>query len=339
LQMASLRHWERIVATQNSELPRLSRHIAEKEAQKMNDKGILLETGTNEVEILELLVGGQSYGVNVLKVKQIISYEPKSLTQIYGLHAAVKGIFLFRNKPVPMINLSTYFGHVDGNFDEKLDDRVVVICEFNQSSYGFLVDGLTKIYRISWDQIQSPPYLVQNIEAMVTGVVPIENREIMIMDLESIVGEVVGEKKFEADVSNLDSGLPCESMRLIIADDSALVRQQISQRLEKAGFTGVCVCANGQEAYDQIVLSSTRTPNETFDVLITDIEMPVLDGLTLCKKVKSEYPNIKVLILPSLITDQMIIKCEAVGADAHLSKAELKTLIPQIETLFSLVAA
>jgi len=101
----------------------------------------------------------------------------------------------------------------------------------------------------------------------------------------------------------------------------------------------VCVYANGQEAYDQIVLSSTRTPNETFDVLITDIEMPVLDGLTLCKKVKSEYPNIKVLILPSLITDQMIIKCEAVGADAHLSKAELKTLIPQIETLFSLVAA
>ena len=297
----------------------------------MNDKGILLETGTNEVEVLELLVAGQSYGVNVLKVKQIVSYDPKSLTKIYGLHPAVMGMFLFRDKSVPLIDLSTYFEHPP----EQTSDLVAVICEFNRSSYGFVVDGLTKIYRISWDQIQSPSYLVQNIRAMITGIVPIENREIMIMDLESIVGEVVGRKNPEASLCEIDSGFDPKKLRLIVADDSALVRQQLKQMLDGAGFNCVEVCGNGQEAYDKIKLNNTTNPEGVFDLLISDIEMPVLDGLTLCKKVKEEFADLKVLILSSLITDQMIAKCQAVGADGHLSKAEPEQLIPQIGELLS----
>jgi two-component system, chemotaxis family, chemotaxis protein CheV len=301
----------------------------------MNDKGILLETGTNEVEVLELLVGGQSYGVNVLKVKQIISYDPKGLTKIYGLHPAVMGMFLFRGRSVPLINLGTYFGQDQTD----TQDLVAVICEFNQSSYGFVVDGLTKIYRISWDQIQSPSYLVQNIQAMITGIVPIENREIMIMDLESIVGEVVGRKNSFDDSDESCSDPNLRSSRLIIADDSVLVQQQISKMLVKAGFENICVCANGQEAYDQIFSGSQEALDNPFDVLVTDIEMPALDGLSLCKKVKSQFPGIRVLVLSSLITVQMIAKCEAAGADGYLSKAEPKKLIPLIASLLAKAAA
>jgi len=301
----------------------------------MNDKGILLETGTNEVEVLELLVGGLSYGVNVLKVKQIVSYEPKSLTKIYGLHPAVKGMFLFRDKSVPLIDLGAYFGHEN----KPATDMVAVICEFNKSSYGFLVEGLTKIYRISWDQIQSPTYLVQNIQAMITGIVPIESREIMIMDLESIVGEVVGKRRTNTKPLGLDSGFDPSAWRLIVADDSALVRQQLSKMLNAVGFKDVVICGNGQEAYDHIVFAHKDNPKREFDVLISDIEMPVLDGLTLCKKVKSQFPNLKVLILSSLITEQMISKCEAVGADGHLSKAEPEHLIANIAQLIDRFAA
>ncbi len=301
----------------------------------MNDKGILLETGTNEVEVLELLVGGQSYGVNVLKVKQIVSYDSKSLTKIYGLHPAVKGMFLFRDKSLPLIDLGTYFGHEK----KPATDMVAVICEFNKSSYGFLVEGLTKIYRISWDQSQSPSYLVQKIQAMITGIVPIENREIMIMDLESIVGEVVGRKHQETHSLDVVSGFDPSAWRLIVADDSALVRQQLSKMLDKAGFKRVVICGNGQEAYDQIVSMERTHPEEGFDVLISDIEMPVLDGLTLCKKVKLQFPSLKVLILSSLITDQMVSKCEAVGADGHISKAEPEKLIATIANLFEMIPA
>lgn len=299
---------------------------------EMNDKGILLETGTNEVEVLELLVGGQSYGVNVLKVKQIVSYDVKGVTKIYGLHPAVMGLFLFRGQSVPLINLGTYFGHNQ----PEAQDLVAVICEFNQSSYGFVVDGLTKIYRVSWDQIQSPSYLVQNIQAMITGIVPIEGRELMIMDLESIVGEVVGKRNSFSDVSKAYSDPDLLSSRLIIADDSALVRQQIAKMLQAVGFENLCICDNGQEAYNQIC--SNASDAGQFDILITDIEMPILDGLTLCKKIKGQFEDIKVLVLSSLITEQMIAKCEAAGADGYLSKAEPEKLVPQIANMLAMTA-
>lgn len=301
----------------------------------MNDKGILLETGTNEVEVLELLVGGLSYGVNVLKVKQIVSYDPKSLTKIYGLNPSVKGMFLFRDQSVPLIDLAAYFGHEK----VKTTDLVAVICEFNRSVYGFLVEGLTKIYRISWDQIQSPTYLVQKVQAMITGIVPIEGREIMIMDLESIVGETIGRRRRPVEAPVGGDGFDPADMRLIIADDSALVRQQVSNILKEAGFKGVVVCVNGQEALDKILDVEDNAPDPNFDLLITDIEMPLLDGLTLCKKVKGRFPSLKVMVLSSLITEQMIAKCNAVNADAHVSKAEPETLIEKIQELLPLAQA
>jgi len=299
----------------------------------MNDKGILLETGTNEVEVLELLVGGLSYGVNVLKVKQIVSYDPKSLTKIYGLNPAVKGMFLFRDQSVPLIDLATYFGHEK----VKTTDLVAVICEFNRSVYGFLVDGLTKIYRISWDQIQSPTYLVQKVQAMITGIVPIEGREIMIMDLESIVGETVGKRNRKPEAPVGGENFDPSDMRLIIADDSALVRQQVGNILREAGFANVIVCVNGQEALEKIMDVEEAEPEPHFDLLITDIEMPLLDGLTLCKKVKTRFPAFKVMVLSSLITEQMIAKCNAVDADAHVSKAEPETLLAKIQELLPMV--
>lgn len=301
----------------------------------MTEHGILLETGTNEVEILELHVNGQSYGVNVLKVKQIVSYDPAKLTKIYGLHPAVKGMFMFREKSVPLIDLGKYFNETctDGA------DLVAVICEFNQSVYGFVVQGLTKIYRISWDQIQSPSYLVHNIQAMITGIVPIEGREIMLMDLESIVGEVIGKRQTKIEVTFSNPEFRPEETRILVADDSALVRKQVDQILEDAGFTDVVICDNGQEAYDRIFGADQTGENKPYDILVTDIEMPLLDGLTLCRRVKETYPDMKVLVLSSLITDQMIAKCESVNADGHISKAEPHKLVPTIERVLTLVPA
>ena len=155
----------------------------------MEKEGILLETGTNEVEILELLIGGQLVGINVLKVKQILTYDEKMVTALNapGTHQALRGTMLFQDEAVLLIDLGLYLYPTAQH--QPATTQVVVICAFNNSLQGFLIDGVDRICRLTWDQFQAPSALIASTQALVTGIATIDQREVLMVDFASILNE------------------------------------------------------------------------------------------------------------------------------------------------------
>jgi|GEM_PF-1339953 two-component system chemotaxis response regulator CheV len=301
-------------------------------------EGILLETGTNEVEILELLIGKQLFGVNVLKIKQILSYTPNDIATLHapGIHPAVKGTFLFHGVPILLTDLGQYL-YADREQTETTAPQVVVVCEFNNAQQGFLIDGVDRIFRRSWDQIQAPNGIFSDANAMITGIVNSEGREVLLIDFEGIVDDISGSREWTGEEEGPiaeDLQQKRETVKILMADDSSTVRHQVSNILRTAGYSSLSIFDNGADAYTAIK-SSTEQP---FDIVLTDIEMPQLDGLTLCRKLKEEHSPSKVIILSSMISEQVATKCRSVGADAYLSKEQTHEL-PALLDEHSLVGA
>ena len=217
----------------------------------MDNQGILLDTGTNEVEILELIVNDLSYDINVLKVKQILEYRADQVTRLYmpGLHPAVGSTLLFRGKPIPLVDLNIYF---NGRPSEPAEvPLVVIVCEFNHTLNGFLIDGLNKIYRLSWDKLQSPNALVQNSQAMITGIISVEDHEIMLLDFESMAADILGpaapELEPAAPAPELDTTQAEQraQVKILAADDSMTVRRQLEKLFGKTQYSNFTIFDNG----------------------------------------------------------------------------------------------
>ncbi|MGY8826149.1 MAG: response regulator [Candidatus Latescibacterota bacterium] len=295
-------------------------------------EGILLETGTNEVEILELLISAQLFGVNVLKIKQILSYSPDGIAALHapGIHPAVKGVFLFHGKPILLTDLGQYL-FPDKEPAETTAPQVIVVCEFNNAQQGFLIDGVDRIIRRSWDQIQAPNGIFADAHSMITGIVSSEGHEVLLIDFEGIIDDVSGGSELidaEESTATEDLQQMRATIKVLMADDSSMVRHQVSKILRTAGYANLAIFDNGADAY-MAINSSTEQP---FDVVVTDIEMPQLDGLTLCRKLKENHSQSKVIIFSSMISEQVAIKCRSVGADAYLSKEQTHELPTLIDT-------
>lgn len=304
----------------------------------MGKQGILLDTGTNEVEILELIIDNLSYGINVLKVKQILEYKADQVTHMYipGLHEAVVGTLLFRGDAIPLVDLNIYFNdHPSMPTEVPL---VVIVCEFNHTLNGFLIDGLDKIYRFSWDQLQSPNALVQSSQAMITGIVSVEDHEIMLLDFESIAAAIMGPSEPELAAESTPTTQVAQieqraQVKILAADDSMTVRRELERLLIETQYSNFTIFDNGRDAYEEIIALPESTENSAATVLVTDIEMPQMDGLTLCKRVKEKRPDIPVIVLSSMISPQMEAKCRAVAADAFLSKRQTGQLVSLLDRL------
>ena len=290
--------------------------------------GILLEAGTNELEVLELLISGQVFGVNVLKIKQIISYDPEKVATLHApeIHPAIKGTFLFHDVPILLTDLNCYL------FPERerivnSAPQVVVVCEFNNAQQGFLIDAVDRIFRCSWDQIQAPTSIIAGSDAMVTGIVHSEAHDVLLIDFEAIIDDISGGNTLK-DVDENGSRLGPEDLSqrsrlsILLADDSHLVREQAEHLMRQAGFSNLVICDDGAKAFAAI----QSRGDSPFDVIISDIEMPQLDGLTLCRRVKENKLPSKVVILSSMISEQVATKCQQVGADAFLSKEQIREL-------------
>lgn len=291
-------------------------------------RGILLETGTNELEVLELLISGQVFGVNVLKIKQIISYDPDKVAVLRApeIHPAIKGTFLFHDVPILLTDLNRYLFPNRERIPSSAP-QVVVVCEFNNAQQGFLIDAVDRIFRCSWDQIQAPTSIISESDAMVTGIVHSEGHDVLIIDFEAIIDDISGGSTLQDTEAN--GGGPSarelsmrSNIKVLLADDSHLVREQTEHLMLQAGFSNLTTCDDGAEAYKAIQADL----NHPFDVVISDIEMPLLDGLTLCRTLKESNSPSKVIILSSMISEQVSIKCRKVGADAFLSKEHIREL-------------
>lgn len=301
--------------------------------QDQDNKGILLESGTNEFEIIEFSVGGVYYGLNVAKVREVINAVP--ITFIAKAHPNLDGIFTLRKRVMPLVNLARCLNAPDVETDFK-----IIVCEINNFYVGFKVDAVYRIHRISWTQMEPAPHISGS--DLVVGIVKMQERLIILLDFEKILADVNPElnKKMAAiPVSTPDLVSIRKKRTILIAEDSRMLRDLLLGTLHTAGYNTISN-ENGQEAWDKLqeIAASSRQLNDVIQLVITDIEMPQMDGHHLIKRIK-DHPQLKelpVVIFSSLINEEMRRKGEALGAFAQITKPEIEQLIGIVDKKIAL---
>ena len=301
---------------------------------KNEKEGILLESGTNEIEVMKFTVMGEFYGINVAKVQEIIMSE--KVKPMPHANPAVEGIFKPRDELITVINLAKY---LTGNDRENGPRDLFIVTNFNKMTVAFRVDSIEGISRISWKDIQKPDKTIANgDDSVATGIAQCGKELVIILDFEKIVAEIAPETTIQvADVDKMGDRPICNSP-IVIAEDSILLSKMIDDSLERAGFTNIKNFSNGQEAWDY--LSQIHNDSDLYDkvnLVITDIEMPEMDGHRLTKLIKDDehLKKIPVIIFSSLINEQMRQKGKELGADEQLSKPEIGHLIAVMDELLA----
>lgn len=298
-----------------------------------NNKGILLESGTNELEIVEFTIGQNTFGINVAKVREIMPIEP--ITKVPNSHPCIRGIFKPRETVITVIDLPKYL-----NMDSAGDDKknMLIIANFNKLFVAFLVNGVVGIHRISWTQIEKPDHTIYGgQEGLATGIVKMNNKLIMILDFEKIITDISPQTGIQ--ISEIDRlGPRARSNKpILIAEDSELLAKMLHDALTKAGYTNLNINTNGQEAWDSLteLKKSPGKLEEKVACVITDIEMPQMDGHHLTKLIKEDeqLKKLPVIIFSSLINDEMKRKGSSLGADAQVTKPEIGNLVGIIDKL------
>lgn len=295
------------------------------------DTNILLESGTNELEVLEFKVGKNFYGINVAKIREILLYQP--VTPLPNAHPSIEGIFMPRDIMISVISLRKCLNIQD----EPTTDGLFIITNFNSLNTAFHVDEVLGIHRVSWEDIIKPDATISSDESGVsTGVIKLEDRLVVILDFEKIVTDINPETGLK--VSEMDEYETKDRSKspIMLCEDSPLLSKLIVECLKKAGYTNLIVNMNGQEGWDKLVeLHKAGTVLDDVHLIITDIEMPLMDGHRLCKLVKENdtLKNIPVIIFSSLINDEIRRKGESLGADAQLTKPEIGKLITVVDEL------
>ena len=301
---------------------------------KNEKEGILLESGTNEIEVMKFTVMGEFYGINVAKVQEIIMSE-KVIPMLHA-NPSVEGIFKPRDELITVINLAKY---LTGDDRENGPRDLFIVTNFNKMTVAFRVDSIEGISRISWKDIQKPDKTIANgDDSVATGIAQCGKELVIILDFEKIVAEIAPETTIQVtDVDKMGDRPICNSP-IVIAEDSILLSKMIDDSLERAGFTNIKNFSNGQEAWDY--LSQIHNDSDLYDkvnLVITDIEMPEMDGHRLTKLIKDDehLKKIPVIIFSSLINEQMRQKGKELGADEQLSKPEIGHLITVMDELLA----
>jgi two-component system chemotaxis response regulator CheV len=236
---------------------------------------------------------------------------------------------------ITVINLRRCLGMEDGT-----EEGLFIITNFNKLDIAFHVDQVIGIHRVSWEEIIKPDSTINgsNGTSVSTGVIKMNERLVVILDFESIVSAISPETGLRtADIDSLEARTRSNS-RILIAEDSPLLSKLITDCLKKAGYEDLIVTGNGQEAWDKITeLKKEGTLLDKVQCIITDIEMPQMDGHRLTKLCKSDdtIRKIPLVIFSSLVNEEMRRKGEQLGADAQLTKPEIGMLVEAIDKLIA----
>ena len=294
------------------------------------DTKILLENGTNELEVLEFRLDGNAYGINVAKIKEIITYE--EVTPVPNAHPSIEGIFMPRDTMITAIDLKNCLQR-----GTSQPGGLFIITNFNKLDIAFHVDSVIGIHRVSWRDIIKPGAAVSTTEEGVsTGIIKFDERLIIVLDFEKIVTDINPETGLKmTDIEELGERHRID-VPILIAEDSPLLNKLIVDSLHKAGYANLIHTENGQQAYDVIQECKREgTLKEHVQCVITDIEMPLMDGHRLTKLIKSdeETKDIPVVIFSSLVNEEMKRKGVSLGANAQLSKPEICNLVRVVDDL------
>ncbi|WP_100372755.1 chemotaxis protein [Bacillus sp. FJAT-45037] len=299
----------------------------------VNEDAILLDSGTNELEVIVFNVSSGTYGINVMKVREII--QTQAVTPIPNSHPHIEGMIRLRDEVLTVVNLMEVLG-CPQSVDHSQDKFIV--SELNKLKVAFRVSGVSRIHRISWKQIEKPTELSQGLQSATTGVIKLDEQMILLLDFEKIVVDINPTKGINIEQVRKLGKRERNTKKIVVAEDSAMLRKLIHQTLTEAGYEQITFFENGKEAWDYLNFvyeSEDLSLEEEFQLLITDLEMPKMDGLHLTKRIKEtdEFKHIPVIIFSSLITDDLYHKGIAVGADKQISKPEIVKLIEEIDLM------
>jgi len=298
----------------------------------------VLKTGANELEIVDFRIFEDKedgvyewiFGVNVAKVREVLRL-PK-LTRVPNMPEVVEGMAEIRGKLIPVVSLSRWMG-----IEEPPERRKFLLhLEFLRENVGIIVHDAKRIRRITWSDIKKAPDILNDkLNGRITGVVNTEDGLLIILDFEGILNDMNLLVIFEeSEAKELKAK---KKLTVLLAEDSSVARKIISDIIESAGHT-VITAEDGQAAWEilQHYLDKAQKENKSItdyiQVLVTDIEMPRMDGLTLVKKIRETVGlmNLPIIVNTTLSDEANMDKAFRVGADDFLVKFDAKTLVDMI---------
>ena len=294
--------------------------------------GILLETGTNEIEIMEFTINDNLFGINVAKVREIMMSAP--VKPMPHAHPAVEGIFKPRDIVITVVDLPKYLTDQEC---EKGPKDLFIVTNFNKMFVAFRVHTVVGISRISWRDIQKPDNTISGgVDGVTTGIAQCGDDLVSILDFEKIVAEIAPQTSIQLSEVDALGKRDRSTAPIWVAEDSILLTQMIRTALVRAGYENVRMFPNGAELWDALQeLEDVDNLEEHVALIITDLEMPQMDGHRLTKLIKSStaFRKLPVVIFSSLITEEMRRKGKEIGADEQLSKPEIGHLIGILDEL------
>ena len=305
--------------------------MAEKKKKKGENKGILLETGTNEFEIVEFSIGKVNYGINVAKVREVIARAP--VTAMPEAHPYVDGLFTLRGKAIPLVNLPRCL-----NVAATDGPKNIIVTEINNYSIGFLVGNVYRIHRISWKDMEPAPEVGD--QSRVVGIIKMEDRIVLLLDFETIIAEInpeINAKLTTFEQATEDVKSMRSDVHVVVAEDSGMLRDLLVSTLHDSGYRFVRDFGNGQDAWEYLqALAKKDGPIEDHvRVIVSDVEMPKMDGHRLLKLVRESdrLGQVPFVLFSSLISEEMRRKGEDLGASGQISKPEINQLIGLLDNL------
>lgn len=303
--------------------------------QKEEQTGILLESGTNELEIMEFTVDHQNFGINVAKIREILMMAP--IKPMQRSHPNVEGVFKPRGTVLPVVDLAGYLGLQPSKNPER---DLFIVTSFNQRSVAFHVHTVDCIDRISWKQMKKPDSVIYGgREGIATAIAEHDGRLITILDFEMIIADISPSTGIQVEEIEQMGERTRTDKPILIAEDSMMLSKMIVDSLRRAGYVNIKKASDGQEAWDYLAKikenAGDKPIRELVSCLISDIEMPQMDGHRLTKLVKSDpvLKEIPLVLFSSIITEENRIKGQQLGADEQITKPEIARLVNVIDRL------
>lgn len=302
-------------------------------SERAEQAKILLESGTNELELMEFTIAGELFGINVAKVREIMMAQ--EVKMMPNAHPVVEGVFKPRNEIITVIDLGKYLNLPKSDANNR---DMFIVTHFNNLNFAFHVESVVGIDRISWTEIKKPDRVIYGgDEGVATGIAEYKKRLITILDFEKIVAEISPESSIQEDAIERFTKRDERDKTILIAEDSMLLSKMIIECLHKAGYRNTIKTDNGQEAWNYLEeAKASGDPIKTHVAcIVSDIEMPLMDGHRLTKLVKSDevLKEIPLILFSSLISDEMRIKGTQLGADEQITKPEIGKLVEIIDRL------
>lgn len=298
--------------------------------------GILLEAGTNELEIVEFSIGEVLYGINVTKVKEILRADV-DIVSVPDVNPFIEGVINLRGSILPVINLAKYL-KIDTVFNHKLN-RIIII-EFNSMVIGFLVTAVSRIHRISCKDLEPPSALFYSEQCYMTAIIKIKEKVVFLIDVEKITFDISPRAHLAAprpDEYHTSLAEDRKGKKILVVEDSDFMRNMIIEHLQMAGYKTE-IAVNGQEAWERLIkfksMPGFEKIEQFFHLMVADIEMPQIDGMYLVKLIKADavLKRLPCVAFSSMISKALILKCRQVGFDAEIAKPEISQLVAMVDS-------